>query len=77
MCYVLFSMYYAYCLPVKNHRGPFSQREPTNCSLQVLYVKKTSKNKVEDIQRFLILLDFYSKRKCGAPIWGPMKRKGF
>ena len=43
-------------VPVKNHRGPFDQREPTNCALQVLYVKKASKNKVEDIQRFLILL---------------------
>ena len=43
-------------LPVKNLRGPFDQREPTNCALQVLYVKKTLKNKVEDIQRFLILL---------------------
>ena len=45
-----------YTVPVKNLRGPFDQREPTNGALQVLYVKKTSKNKVEDIQRFIILL---------------------
>ena len=43
-------------VPVKNYRGPFDQRETTNCALQVLYVKKTSKNEVEYIQRFLIFL---------------------